>query len=406
LDIGRSVALVLSLIFVIVFSSISESAYGSNDKEVISEQTCTSALICPPRPVPQIDFNWTIINNHDPHTHPIGQLEARNLPLIKDILQRIEVVINIKYHYYPELPNKKTSPFVTQTESVFDGITYQLCTNPRTTLCDIDLVFFITSPNQQSGALRGGPHGVAKIFVTESSLEINVDKQNARFWQHEIGHSLGLVHGDGEWMTLGNQQEDQDIALLADKLFERGWDPNPNFMQVLDSRDKCRTSPETYNGYLDSDGCPDSKPKPQPIIPDTDGDGILDSRDRCRTSPETYNGYLDSDGCPDSKPKPQPIIPDFVDPPKGAQHYLDRYQNEPAYRDWFDKNYPDYTIQEAIELSIPDAFTVKESKPIVPKFVDSQNGVLYYLDRYHNEPFYKACFTFGNVVGGSTNGCP
>src|SRR3990170_3677822 len=45
--------------------------------------------------------------------------------------------------------------------------------------------------------------------------------------------------------------------------------------------------------------------------------------------------------------------PDFIDPKKGAQYYLDRYNDEPAYKKWFDSNFPDYTIEEAIELAIP-----------------------------------------------------
>jgi len=37
---------------------------------------------------------------------------------------------------------------------------------------------------------------------------------------------------------------------------------------------------------------------------DSDSDGILDNADKCLASPETYNGYLDSDGCPDEIPPP------------------------------------------------------------------------------------------------------
>jgi hypothetical protein len=35
---------------------------------------------------------------------------------------------------------------------------------------------------------------------------------------------------------------------------------------------------------------------------DRDGDGILDDDDRCPYDPETKNGYLDEDGCPDVPP--------------------------------------------------------------------------------------------------------
>ena len=41
------------------------------------------------------------------------------------------------------------------------------------------------------------------------------------------------------------------------------------------------------------------------VTADGDGDGVPDSEDRCPTQAETYNGYQDSDGCPDlSQPPP------------------------------------------------------------------------------------------------------
>ena len=44
-------------------------------------------------------------------------------------------------------------------------------------------------------------------------------------------------------------------------------------------------------------------------------------------------------------------LADFVDPNKDPQHYLNRYYNEPSYKDWFDRNYLDLTIKEAVGLS-------------------------------------------------------
>lgn len=40
----------------------------------------------------------------------------------------------------------------------------------------------------------------------------------------------------------------------------------------------------------------------EPAELDSDGDGIVDGRDQCPNEPETYNGYQDSDGCPDVAP--------------------------------------------------------------------------------------------------------
>jgi len=35
------------------------------------------------------------------------------------------------------------------------------------------------------------------------------------------------------------------------------------------------------------------------------------------------------------------------------QYYINRYNNEPVYQEWFDENFPDYTIYEAIGVEPP-----------------------------------------------------
>ena len=41
-------------------------------------------------------------------------------------------------------------------------------------------------------------------------------------------------------------------------------------------------------------------------------------------------------------------ITGFPDPEKDLQYYLDRYNNEPNYKDWFDRNFPGQTIEEVV----------------------------------------------------------
>ena len=45
---------------------------------------------------------------------------------------------------------------------------------------------------------------------------------------------------------------------------------------------------------------------------------------------------------------------DFVDPDRDPHTYIERYVREEDYRDWFDRNYPDYTIYEAVGLRESD----------------------------------------------------
>ena len=45
--------------------------------------------------------------------------------------------------------------------------------------------------------------------------------------------------------------------------------------------------------------------------------------------------------------------PNFVDKTKDPQYYIDRYNKEESYKKWFDENYPDYTIEEAVGITKP-----------------------------------------------------
>ena len=44
-------------------------------------------------------------------------------------------------------------------------------------------------------------------------------------------------------------------------------------------------------------------------------------------------------------------IEDFVDPNKDPHSYLKRFILEEKYRDWFERNYPDSTIYDAVGLN-------------------------------------------------------
>jgi len=58
-------------------------------------------------------------------------------------------------------------------------------------------------------------------------------------------------------------------------------------------------------------------------------------------------------------------IAHFVDKSKEPQYYLDRYYNEPIYKSWFDRNYPDFTIEEAIGYSTAKKLQVESNRDFV-----------------------------------------
>ena len=59
---------------------------------------------------------------------------------------------------------------------------------------------------------------------------------------------------------------------------------------------------------------------------------------------------------------------DFVDPTKNPYHYVQRYYSESEYKSWFDRNYPDYTIEEAVGYTD----SVKEIKSKVQQIIDKE----------------------------------
>ena len=53
-------------------------------------------------------------------------------------------------------------------------------------------------------------------------------------------------------------------------------------------------------------------------------------------------------------------LEDFVDPNKDPHSYIKRYILEEKYRDWFDRNYPDNTIYNAVGLNEWDYNEIKK----------------------------------------------
>src|SRR5262249_978855 len=90
----------------------------------------------------------------------------------------------------------------------------------------------------------------------------------------------GSNHRLGVLLKFGGEE----AAPMAMKTGDRDHDGIP------DDVDKCPDQPEDFDGYQDTDGCPDL---------DNDGDGIPDVQDQCPNQAEDLDGFEDSDGCPD-----------------------------------------------------------------------------------------------------------
>ena len=59
----------------------------------------------------------------------------------------------------------------------------------------------------------------------------------------------------------------------------------------------------------------------------------------------------------------------FIDPSKDPQHYIDRYYNETTYKEWFDRNYPEMTIEEALGYEESYETEAKITQIIQPEII-------------------------------------
>ena len=91
------------------------------------------------------------------------------------------------------------------------------------------------------------------------------------------------------------------------------------------------------------------------------------------------------------KTKKEKDIATLFDPVQGAEYYLNRYNSEPAFKAWFDTNFKDYSIEEVLELAIPVTFSKSKSQSNLDLHYKNSD-LQKYIDIYNNEPMYKDWF--------------
>src|SRR3989304_5984140 len=91
------------------------------------------------------------------------------------------------------------------------------------------------------------------------------------------------------------------------------------------------------------------------------------------------------------KTKKEKDIATLFDPLQGAEYYLNRYNSEPAFKAWFDTNFKDYSIEEVLELAIPLTFSKSKSQSKL-NLRYKNSDLQKYIDIYNNEPMYKDWF--------------
>lgn len=139
-----------------------------------------------------------------------------------------------------------------------------------------EAVFAMVETAEQAGAMRCAPR------------ELALAKSHARFALTDL--EQGQVSSAEEHLDWAEPNARAAISLSPiDRCTYAVGDRDGD--GIGDRVDRCPEIPENYNGFQDTDGCPDD--------PDTDGDNIVDSKDACLLLPEDLDGYLDEDGCPE-----------------------------------------------------------------------------------------------------------
>ena len=89
---------------------------------------------------------------------------------------------------------------------------------------------------------------------------------------------------------------------------------------------------------------------------------------------------------PKVEPKVEPIkstVASFVDVVKNPQSYVDRYNNEPTYKKWFDENYSQYSsIYEAVGLEEPEFGICGDGTKLI-------NGVCTIIQKMIEKPWWQ-----------------
>jgi len=79
---------------------------------------------------------------------------------------------------------------------------------------------------------------------------------------------------------------------------------------------------------------------------------------------------------------PKTKIPGFPDLNKSPNYYFERYEKESSYKNWFNSQFPNLSIQDVVGYQPTH----------VPGFPDPANSPQSYIERYNNEPAYKNWF--------------
>lgn len=185
-----------------------------------------------------------------------------------------------------------------------------------------------------------------ELALAKAHAEFGLYELQMGDWPRANEHLEVAYENSNQADILSRKAECREVVTIGDKDQDT----------ILDNVDACPESPEDFDGFEDSDGCPedqdtdgdgiaDSKdlcptepglPENQgcpQVVQDKDGDGIQDAVDKCPLDPEDFDGFEDEEGCPDYD-NDQDKIPDVSDKCPTEPEDIDQFEDEEGCPDY------------------------------------------------------------------------
>ena len=306
------------------------------------------------------------------------------------------MIIIPAYAVIVEFKTDKTS-YIKGDKIVFSGKTDAAHANKM-------LSIKIYGPKGEFVALTGGRSDF------DSNITVNpVDTTKGKFAEKSAQQGKGIYNATiiydeepnykGKWTIFDFSLDGSPVSPSAAQIMSQQSQPStPAPTQTPTPTQP--TTPTTTTPTTPTPTPPPSAPKPTPVIPKCGTGTIFDEESQTCIVALAVEPEPEPIAEPETTTGPKKThIPGFPDPTKDPQSYIDRYNNEPAYKEWFDRNFPDDSIYEIVGVKGP-------KKTHIPGFPDPTKDPQSYIDRYNNEPAYKAWFdknfpddTIYDVVG-------
>ena len=185
------------------------------------------------------------------------------------------------------------------------------------------------------------------------------------------GLVIGAAGGAGIHRSFGTPDARAVLNLGWGQVREIEEEPEPVVADtdrdgILDDVDECPDDPEDRDGFEDEDGCPD---------PDNDRDGILDGDDLCPNDPEDMDDFQDEDGCPDPDNDSDRILDVDDSCPNDPETY-NGFEDEDGCPDRGSVVIEDNSIiiLEKIYFETDSAVIMERSYPIIEAVAATLNG--------------------------------